>query len=475
MTTQPLKLSALALVLLLAGDARAQGDLDLLTTSFTPPNVMILLDNSGSMDYALWDKNFNPYVFHDTGIVTGSNPGCRTGKYDISSVPTIANSAGICPGSGSADDSCPDSEDNIDVGWWFSGDRIRCRGIPGGCNAAPAGLWRDSCKNTGTDTQDFYLPDYTPGTDKTGWSKNYLNWFFTQLLMGNTPDIPAEDRLTAAKRATKTLIDNVNPDKTGGYEQRVRFGITTFDTSSSANGGIVRVPIGPGNKGSLMSYIDSIGANGWTPLSEALVDIGRYFAGTNRLGSYAQYDRQDNSGSVPPSPIDNSCRKNFVVIVTDGSPTQDLNNHHGSSVSGKTYDSHFGDTIGNSDADSNEDPDAISGRTTSFFTPPYRSNGTDWLDDVAYYLKNTDLDPIIDGAGPDVTTPPPMRTPSPCSSASLSRRSSSAQRPSRPPRCPRVARPSERSFTRHSSRRGPPTPSGRVTSRPIGSRPTSWC
>jgi type IV pilus assembly protein PilY1 len=254
------------------------------------------------------------------------------------------------------------------------------------------------CKSTGTDTQDFYLPDYTPGTDKTGWSKNYLNWFFTQLLMGNTPDIPAEDRLTAAKRATKTLIDNVNPDKTGGYEERVRFGITTFDTSSSANGGIVRVRIGPGNKGSLMSYIDSIGANGWTPLSEALVDIGRYFAGTNRLGSYAQYDRQDNSGSVPPSPIDNSCRKNFVVIVTDGSPTQDLNNHHGSSVSGKTYDSHFGDTIGNSDADSNEDPDAISGRTTSFFTPPYRSNGTDWLDDVAYYLKNTDLDPIIDGA-----------------------------------------------------------------------------
>ncbi len=63
MTTQPLKLIALALVLFLAGDARAQGDLDLLAAS-VPPNVMILFDNSGSMNHHLWDDDFDTSVVY---------------------------------------------------------------------------------------------------------------------------------------------------------------------------------------------------------------------------------------------------------------------------------------------------------------------------------------------------------------------------------------------------------------------------
>ncbi len=51
--------------------AHAQGDLDLVT-SVIPPNVMLLLDNSGSMANAMWPDAFDPETFHDTGSVLTS-------------------------------------------------------------------------------------------------------------------------------------------------------------------------------------------------------------------------------------------------------------------------------------------------------------------------------------------------------------------------------------------------------------------
>ena len=49
-------------------EAPAQSDLELLTRVI-PPNVMILLDNSGSMSHAMWPDDFDPEVFYDTGAV----------------------------------------------------------------------------------------------------------------------------------------------------------------------------------------------------------------------------------------------------------------------------------------------------------------------------------------------------------------------------------------------------------------------
>ena len=43
-------LPLLAVLLLLGGEVRAEGDLDLLVGSSAPPNIMLLLDNSSSMD-----------------------------------------------------------------------------------------------------------------------------------------------------------------------------------------------------------------------------------------------------------------------------------------------------------------------------------------------------------------------------------------------------------------------------------------
>ena len=341
MTTQPLKLIALALVLFLAGDARAQGDLDLLAAS-VPPNVMILFDNSGSMNHHLWDDDFDPSVIHPSwcGLLSQA-----TG--------TITYSIG--PGS---------STWNLDL----------------------CGVTRTLYHDTST-------------SQSTRYDANYLNWLYgvaTPAQLANEPD---QTRLQAAKESITAVIDAVNPDDASdplGYQERVRFGLAKFESGGDPDGGFVSVPIASDNKTAVKNGIDATVANTWTPLSETLVDVGRYFAGSNLLGSYDQYDRNttdgDDTGSPPPSPIDVFCRKNFVVVVTDGEPTRDENDHHGSD---------FLTTIANADGDSSECSALVTACTDAPATGrddglTYASEGTDWLDDVAFYLRNTDLDPTLD-------------------------------------------------------------------------------
>jgi type IV pilus assembly protein PilY1 len=207
-------------------------------------------------------------------------------------------------------------------------------------------------------------------------------------------------RVQVAHDAVTALIDELYPDDgAGGYTATVRLGLTVF--RSDNQGGNVVVGIADNNKASLNTQVDNVvtqvlGGNGtYTPLSEALVDIGRYFAGEHGFGSYPAV--------ANTSPMDFDCRDNFAVIVTDGEPTRDRNNHHGSAVAGTTAYSAFMNLIGNADGDSNECAalvtacydDPASGRDDGLV---YSDYGTDWLDDVSYHLYNTDLVPVdIDG------------------------------------------------------------------------------
>jgi type IV pilus assembly protein PilY1 len=342
MTTQPLKLIALALVLLLASDARAQGDLDLLTTT-VPPNVMILFDNSGSMNHHLWDDDFDPALTYASwcGLASG---------------PTSSVTYSISPGGPT----------------W---------------NLTLCGVTRTLYHDTTT-------------SQNTRYDANYLNWLYGVATAAELADEPQQTRLQAAKESITAVIDSVNPDDVSeplGYQERVRFGLANFRGGGSPDGGFVSAPIASGNKSAVKSDINATVGDTWTPLSETLVDLGRYFAGSNLLDSYPRYNKNtangDATASPPASPIDVFCRKNFVLIVTDGEPTQDQNNHHGAA---------FLNTIGNMDGDSSE----CSAIGTACTDAPgtgrddgitYSSNGTDWLDDVAFYLNNKDLDPTLDG------------------------------------------------------------------------------
>jgi Tfp pilus tip-associated adhesin PilY1 len=414
-TYKPFMLAVLLGAFAFASGARAQGvgDMDFLTSS-VPPNVMIQFDTSGSMrqvvlpdDYRADRGTGNPSVwfnrpsnstatrpaaFIDTSTSpnnwenSGSGIGTTTETYERTCqiFPTNTNnssSQSICT-AGST--SCANDDDFN--GQVSSGAVMKCWNVPGGCSNVPSDL---SCTTSnrarrregGSTVSQPYtvitLPDHS-FTSTTEFPPNYMWWIMHEVYSGNTPVayVP-QDRTAAAKQAVKELIDQTNVD---GQPAKVKFGLARYHSGN--NGGYIVVEPALENKAALFTAVDDLPADGSTPASETLVDVGRYFAGAARLGTYTAYGRNltgGTSGTIPGSPISNSCEKNFVIVVTDGLPTEDCHNHHGTA---------FNTSIGNYDGVGGDSP---SGQCNS------GGGATNWLDDVAKYLHDNDLRPDMIG------------------------------------------------------------------------------
>jgi Tfp pilus tip-associated adhesin PilY1 len=365
---------ARALVLLaavaLARDARAQaGDLDILSRT-VPPVVMIQFDTSGSMRNNVLPPKYitdrgagSPAVWFNlpsndptnrpaSRIVSGAAPNNFTSASSFSSSEdftatcqvfpnstTVARNQSLCfPGS----TSCTD--DNADGSSPQSGVALRCWNMPGGCASVPAGLTcstttRARSRTSGGALSSPYtvitFPDvsYTSTTD---YPVNYIWWLAQEIYLGRAPQFIPQDRNSAAKQAVSDLVNAINVD---GNPPRVKFGLARYsENAGDDNGGYVVVPADLNNKAALLATLATLPASGNTPLSETLVDVGRYLAGSDRLGTYPVYNR-DTSGNFvasgyPPSPVTSSCEKLFIIAVTDGLPTADNNNHYTSSGSG---------------------------------------------------------------------------------------------------------------------------------------------
>ncbi len=250
--------------------ARAAFDiyqLPMFATGAATPNVMLLVDNSGSMNNIIWADDFNVATTYPGGFDSDN------GNYHITSI-----DGSSCSGDGR---------------WVSSGGKDLCLPNPTG--------------GTGTSTDTRY----------TG---NYLNYLFSTYpdnadLTDGT--IPNETRMQVARTVAKQLLDDV----TG-----VRFGLTTFNgaCNNSANGGQVLRPCADRSDtqiANLKSSIDGLDAENNTPLAEALYEITRYFRG---LPVNYQCSGQSSSFPGPASgPLQYRCQKNFTIAITDGFPTYD--------------------------------------------------------------------------------------------------------------------------------------------------------
>jgi type IV pilus assembly protein PilY1 len=158
-------------------------------------------------------------------------------------------------------------------------------------------------------------------------------------------------RIDVAKQVVTDLINNT----TG-----VRFGIMKFNNDQ---GGHIVDEIGT-DKATIITDVNNITANGWTPLAETLAEAGLYFAG---MSSWY------NPGVNYTSPMQERCQKNYIIIMTDGQSTQDID----SRLTDTDYIN--GDKIGDYDNDhSGSEAD-------------YADDGSDYLDDVAKYLYENDI------------------------------------------------------------------------------------
>ncbi len=177
---------------------------------------------------------------------------------------------------------------------------------------------------------------------------NYLNWIFYHATQEQRDALPQVTRMEVGKVAIESVINS----STG-----LRFGLMRLNGDT---GGIVVSDIGT-DPATLIADLNTLTGGGLTPTAEAMVDALTYFQTT---GSSA--------------PIQAACQPSYIIVVTDGFPTQDLD---------------VPSYIGDQDGDGNEPGDCSSIGALE----PNSANCSDYLDDVAYYLAHTDVRSDLDG------------------------------------------------------------------------------
>lgn len=325
------------------------------------PNVLIILDNSGSMDTTITSADpYDPTIaYADAGYgsnrvywsTTASVPGttstrwfpttdnnCTTSQFNLGST---AGATGFY------------ASDNV-VGWIWDVAK-------NGTTSTGKGHWGDLTRGTNSDgasrmgivdcgqdnpadASGTYLTKGTSGvlignaytntaTQKldvtafqkpTLYSSNYLNW------RANPPGATATTRIELAREAVKTIID---------ANKGVRFGLMVFNQNNSLpDGGRVIAQIDTmtdARRTWMKGVVDTINAETYTPLSETLWEAYRYLAGqgvafgnptpaeTPNRDVCAQDPACTTATGTYVSPFTIACQKAYVILVTDGDPTND--------------------------------------------------------------------------------------------------------------------------------------------------------
>ena len=273
------------------------------------PNILLIFDNSGSMNEDVQTRYYDPTV-----------------TYDGSSVPIQ-----VYYKSGS--------------NWLFFANSIS----DVACASA----------RTALTTQGNYIGNTNAschGTSRTLRTGNYRNYIASG---GDQYDT----KLHIAKTVITGFLNSING---------VRLGVMEFNTTGNGDkGGHLQSQITnltDTGRTQLITDINNIVATTWTPLAKTLYEAGLYFK-----GGPSYFD----PGVTYISPIQYTCQRNYVIIITDGQSTHDPVSPFPNNYILKTL-------IGDRDGDRREPP-AISNPYI------YPDDGTDYLDDVANYLYNTDL------------------------------------------------------------------------------------
>lgn len=373
-----------------------------LFSAVVPPNVMLLVDNSGSMNTIVWHPSYSPTAAHTCNYFTDAN----TYYVNSTDADTFPNGGG---------------DTQFRAGTYSI--------VSPGCVATPREIYVDPQINA--------LPDLTR------WDGHYLNWYyspanalavpaivanangnFSACLGGGTYSRYRRSRVSSAKTVLKEVICQVNA------AGAVRFGIAQFRRiggSSNPNGGFVAVPIndyliaGVPNSYSLNSVspsspvtrthgqhldfvIGDLTGETNTPLAESLFQVYTYFMGRavaqrpapRVSGTFPKYEYNtvlstpsvvgglfsaSGAPTVPDSPVQWDCQKNFVVIITDGESTADDFSVASPSNTANGF-SNFSNLIG----DYNADGEVETGQPSS---------GTLYLDDIAKFMHEKDFRPDL--------------------------------------------------------------------------------
>ena len=198
---------------------------------------------------------------------------------------------------------------------------------------------------------------------------NYMNWKYYG---GKVSSTRMEIVVDVVKDLTKSLT-NIN------------LGLMRFDRNS--DGGMIDVPVSDiTTSGPLIqAKLDSYYPDGGTPLEETMYEASRYYRGeewyfgNNSSPNSSVSDSRLGAASTDyKSPIEESCQKNHIILLTDGEPTND--------------------NSANSKVQSLIDKMTLPGGLSHSC-----SGSGECLDELAYWLKNTDHSTSQAGSQPITT------------------------------------------------------------------------
>lgn len=181
-------------------------------------NVMILFDNSGSMNEAMFHPDYDPHITY-----TGYN-GSTTARFGPTTVYYV-NSDG-------------NREPNDFIG-------------------------------TLPSTPSAYLVN-SDGGQSGRYYGNYLNWVYFHATAAQRAAIPRVTRVQVAKMVMTDIVRR---------SRSVRFGLTVFNANDADPGGTVTCALGADTT-TVRQRINAVVAQTWTPLAETMEDILNYYKRT---------------------------------------------------------------------------------------------------------------------------------------------------------------------------------------------------
>ena len=286
------------------------------------PNILFIIDTSGSMSgkvvtQELWDPNKTWPGSYDSNAVYWDS---GTSVPDSGTNRWLQKTSFRCDAGTQAFAAFGQFQDKMKR---YRENRQRWLNLNTNHNhkvecAADAGVHGDTAASADTYIADGPAGPWSTasnvswGADYTVYDGNWLNWFTTGGTITKT-------RLEVVQEVTNDLLDNI----TG-----VNVGLMRLQ---SEHGGPVIHEIAPVEtaSASMQAQINAMTPGGWTPLSEVMYEAGQYYAG--RLVDYGNLgpilsvnsSRDTNNSDAYASPLEFGCQKNHIVMLSDGSPTED--------------------------------------------------------------------------------------------------------------------------------------------------------
>lgn len=320
----------------------------LLSTAGVEPNIMLFVDNSGSMaEFALGFYNSNiDYADCPSNLIIDASGGDQTIVANVANDGLVYFTHSVRSRRG--------SWQSVDYQWGTT---------ETGNEAFPVACFDDGTIPVGrrglTEPVTYNLSPDTNTDEIYTFNGNELNYYFSNATQTG-PDYWSDDqtrkggsgtRLQLTKAAGETLVNSLADKRIGlaAFEQ-----FSTRITSSTNAGAKILVGLddidaqtgaGKTQRRKIIDQINGLYAQGGTPIGESLSDITRYFISGyenqqiemhpndakrkrtvaadqvfSTLPTYASGVKKPSKGKN--AAIQHSCQKNYLIALTDGEPQE---------------------------------------------------------------------------------------------------------------------------------------------------------